>query len=182
MVFELLAVFSIGVLTRIADMIADDGLRVGRYLGYAIAALYGFLATFVITHYPVLAELGIAVMLAVLFTSKIDHPIHATGIATMIFFIALYGIAPLNPVLLTIFILGGIADELGNNLSDKGRLKGITGRFFSYRLTMEAVAFAVSLYTGNWLIFMAMVAYDLGFMYIFTGSVRRKLLRLSGQR
>ncbi len=181
MLEALVLVFAAGVLTRMADMIADDGLDINRYVGYAIGAFYGFLGAYIITQYPLLGELGIAVVLPVLFTSKIDHPVHGIGIATMLFFLAIYGINPLNLALLSLFITGGIVDEAGNHLSDKRKLKGIVGRFLGYRLTMETVTFAVSMYTGNWIIFLAMIAYDAGFTYIFPESVKRKLIRFAGQ-
>ena len=173
-------VFIAGVLTRFADMIADDGLKLNRYLGYMVGAVYGFLIAYVITQYPLLAELGIAVILAVIFTMKIDHPVHGVGIASMIFFALIYGMGPVGPALLSVFLIGGALDEIGNHFSDKGKLKGIFGRFFKLRLTMEAVTFAVSAYTGNWIIFLAMVSYDIGFTYLFPGSVRRKLIRFAG--
>jgi hypothetical protein len=181
MLEALLLVFAAGVLTRVADMAADDGLMLNRCLGFITGILYGFLAAFVITQYPLLGELGVAVMVAVLFTSKIDHPVHAAGAATMLLFISIYGIGPLDLALLAVFILGGIADELGNHFSDKGKLKGALGRFFGLRLTMEAVAFAVSFYTGNWILFFAMLAYDAGFTYIFPDAVKAKLIRFAGQ-
>jgi hypothetical protein len=181
MIETLLAVLIAGIFTRIADMIADDGLYLSRYIGYTIGAFYGFLGAYIITQYPLLGELGIAVVLSVLFTSKIDHPVHAIGVATTLFFLAIYGLNPLNLALLSIFIAGGIVDEAGNYLSDKRKLRGIMGRFFGYRLTMEAVTFCVSFYTGNWIIFLAMIAYDAGFTYMFPEPVKRKLIRLSRQ-
>lgn len=181
MLVAILTVFTIGILTRIADMIADDGLKLNRYLGYSIGTLYGFLIAYVITQYPLLAEMGIAVILAVVFTMKIDHPVHGAGIISMLVFLFIYGMGPINLMLLSVFLIGGALDEIGNHFSDKGKLKGIFGRFFKLRLTMEAVTFGVSVYTGNWIIFLAMVSYDIGFTYLFPGSVRRKLIRFAGQ-
>jgi len=182
MIVILLAVFAAGVLTRIADTAADDGLNLNKYLGYAIGALYGFLIAYVITQYPVLAELAVAVLLSVIVTGKIDNPIHYMGIGAAIFFLALYGLAPLNLALLAVFIAGGIADEAGNYLSDKGRLGGIAGYFFRYRMAMEAVTFTLSACTGNWIFFLAMLSYDTGYTYIFPAAARRKLIRFALQR
>jgi len=182
MLEAVLLVFSAGVLTRIADMAADDGLKLSRYTGYATGALYGFLIAYAITHYPLLAELGIAVIAAVLITSKIDHPVHAAGLATAIIFFTVYGIGPLSVPLLAFFMISGALDELGNNLSDSGRIHGLISRFFKYRLTMELAAFTVSCMTGNWMVFLAMVSYDAGFTYAFPASFRTKLIRLSRQR
>ena len=169
-------VFAAGVLNRIADMAADDGLELGRYPGYAVGALYGFLIAYAITQFPMLAELGIAVLISVLIAGKIDHPAHYVGIASVVFFTAIFGIGPLNPALLVIFVIGGALDEAGNHMADIRRIRGALGTFFRYRLAMEAFTLAISLLTGNHILFLAMVAYDAGFSYLFPDMVRRKLL------
>ncbi len=174
-------VFITGVLNRIADMIADDGLMLDKHAGYAIGILYGFLIACIITQFPVLAELGLAVILSVLITGKIDHPAHYLGIASFLFFLAVFGFGPLNIALLLVFVLGAALDEAGNQLSDKGKLKGMHGAFFRFRLTMEALTLAVSAYTGNIFYFLAMLAYDAGFTYVFPRRVRRKLIIACGQ-
>ncbi len=173
-------VFSLGVLNRIADMIADEGLRLSRLIGYPLSIAYGFLIAYVITAYPVLAELGVAILLSVILTGKIDHPTHYMGIGSMIFFVAIMGISPLNPALLILFILGAAIDEAGNNLADDKKVKGVAGKFFRLRLTMEVLTLAISLATGLWAFFIAMLAYDAGFSYVFPDRVRRKLISVCG--
>jgi len=173
-------VFFAGVMNRITDMMADEGLKLNRYLGCVIGLLYGFLLAYVITHNPVLAELGIAVLLSLLITGKIDRPVHYLGITSMIFFIAIYGINPLNIFWLLIFVLGSVLDEAGNYLADQKKIKGAVRNFFHLRLTMEVITFAVSVFTGFWILFIAMVCYDTGFIYIFPDRLRRKLISLGG--
>jgi len=173
--------FLTGILNRIADMVADDGLNLNKYLACGIGILYGFLIAHVITAYPVLAELGMAVMLSVIMAGKIDHPVHQLGIASLLFLLLVNGIAPINLVLLVIFIFGAALDEAGNCLADKKKVSGILGAFFRYRLTMEVITFAISFFTGSWIIFIAMVSYDAGFTYIFPARARRKLISICGQ-
>jgi hypothetical protein len=180
MLLALPMVFIIGVLSRIADMIADDGLRLSRYAGYAIGALYGFLIAYLVTQFPILAELGVAILLSVLITGKIEHPVHYLGIASLLFFMAVFGIGPLNIALLLVFVLGAALDEAGNLMADKGKIRGAPGAFFRFRLTMEALTLTVSVYTGNVMFFLAMVAYDAGFTYVFPDRIRRKLISVSG--
>ena len=181
MLLSLPIAFIIGVLNRIADMVADDGLKLGRYLGWAVGIAYGSLIAYVITQFPLLAELGLAVLLSVLVTGKIDHPVHYMGIASFLFFMAAFGIGPINIALLLVFTVGGAIDEAGNSLTDKRRVPGALRTFFRYRFTMEAVTLVVSAATGIWMLFLAMVSYDAGFTYLFPDSVRRKLLSVCGQ-
>lgn len=181
MILELPVVFIIGALNRIADMIADDGLLLGRFAGHAMGALYGFLIAYVITQFPVLAELGVAILLSLLVTGKIDHPAHKIGIASSLFFLAIIGFGPLDMALLLAFVLGAALDEAGNHMADAGKLRGPLGAFFRFRLAMEVMTLAVSAYTGNPIYFLAMVAYDAGFTYLFPDRVRRKLLIAFGQ-
>ena len=182
MIEILLMIFSAGILTRIADMIADDGLALGKISGYIIGALYGLIAGYVMVTEPAISELVIAVMLAVIITGKIDHPVHYTAVTSMIMTLVFFGLAPVNIILLCTFLLVGVFDEVMNGLSDRKMVKGIAGRFFGYRLSMEAAAFAVSVFTGQWIILFAIIAYDAGFTYMFPDIVKCKLIRLSKQR
>jgi hypothetical protein len=172
-------VFITGILNRIADMTADDDLRMNRCLGYSIGILYGFLIAHVITQYTILAPLGIAIIISVLATGKIDHPVHYLGMASFVLFLLLLGIPSMDIFLFVIFILGAAADEIGNNMADRGKISGFAGLFFGWRLTMEVVTFLVSLFTGIWIFFMAMLSYDTGFAYIFPERVRRFLINKS---
>jgi hypothetical protein len=173
-------VFIIGFLNRIADMVSDDGLKLNRPLAYFAGILYGFLIAYVITAYPVLAELGMAIILSVILTGKIDHPVHYLGLGSMLFFLVIYGISPINITLLIVFIVGAGIDEFGNGLADRKRIKGILGTFFHYRLTMEVLTFMVSIVTGFWIFFLAMISYDAGFSYAFPERVKRKLISICG--
>jgi hypothetical protein len=181
LMLEIIAlVFFAGVLTRIADMVADDNLRIGHF-SYLAGAAYGFMAALAMFFEGALSELVIAVMLAVVISREIDHPVHYTALATFIITMLFFGIPSVNMILVAVFIFTGIADEMLNNLADRGKIKGVVGRFFGYRLTMEIVTFAISAYTGVWILFFAMLAYDAGFTYVFPEPVRRKLLRLGKQ-
>ena len=172
-------VFFIGVVNRIADMIADDGLKLNRYLGYSLGITYGIIIAYVLTHYAVLAPLGLAIILSVMFTGKIDHKVHYFGIGTFILFMALWGIGAVDPVLIAVFVAAGLLDEIGNDHADRNG-KGLFSRFFMLRLTMEMFALLVSAYTGQWIILVSIFFYDLGFTYIFPRRVRKKLLEIAG--
>lgn len=174
-------VFVMGVLNRIVDMVADDGLRLNRYFTYLMGICYGLLIAFIISSTPILAELGIAILLSLLVLGKIDHPGHYFGIGSAVFALAVWGFSPVSLPLLGMFILFAFVDELGNHFADKGRITGIPGRFFRLRLTMEAVTLILSAYTGQWIYFLAMLCYDAGFTYVFPDSVRRKLISVGGQ-
>lgn len=180
MIDAILMVFTIGVLTRIADMTGDEGLNLNRYARYMVGVAYGFLTAHVIASHPLLAPIGLAVMLSVLLAGKIDSRIHLMGLGSFLFFTAVYGLGPVDLTLMLIFIAGAALDETGNSLSDTGKLRGPAGRFFRYRLTLEVTTFLVGAFTGVWLFFLAILSYDTGFTYVFPERVRKKLISLSG--
>jgi len=163
----LLPAFVIGVLTRTADMVADDGLRMNRALACATGAAYGLLIAATIKFFPVLAPLGLAVMLSCLFTGKIDSTVHYAGLGAFALSAAMLGPVMPDPVLLAAFLGAGVADEVGNGLADRSRIRGPLASFFSLRLTMEAAALLISAYTGTWVFIASILSYDLGFTYIF---------------
>jgi len=172
-----LLVFITGILNRIADMVADDGLKLSNNYSYPIGAVYGLLIAYTISIYPVLAPLAIAVLLSCVFTGKIDSEVHYLGIGTFLFFIYIFGLPPVQLLIFIGFLAAGILDETGNRFADEKRFRGALGWFFGLRLTMEVSAFLISLITGEWIFFLAIVFYDLGFTYIFAGRrFGRKIL------
>ena len=182
MIEILIEVFVIGLLNRLADMHADEGLRMGKVTAYLLGATYGFLIAHLIVAYPVLAEAAIAVMVSVIVTGKINHTVHYAGVGVMLLSLAFYGIPPLIIPLLAAFLVAGIIDEMGNDLFDGKRgKKGVWGVFFERRMTMEVVALAVTLLTGNWVFIASVICYEIGYSYIFTKRLKRKLLSIGGQ-
>jgi len=165
----LLLSFLIGVLTRIADMVSDDGLRMNRALAHAAGAAYGLLIAAMIHMFPVLAPLGLAILLSCIFTGKIDSTVHYAGLGAFVLSAALLGFVMPDPFLLAAFLAAGLADEIGNGLADRSRIRGPLASFFSLRLTMEAAALLASAYTGAWIYIASMLSYDLGFTYIPAG-------------
>ena len=100
----------------------------------------------------------------------------------MLLSLAFYGIPPLIIPLLAAFLVAGIIDEMGNDLFDGKRgKKGVWGVFFERRMTMEVVALAVTLLTGNWVFIASVICYEIGYSYIFTKRLKRKLLSIGGQ-
>lgn len=171
------ALFVVGVLNRLIDLKYDDGLKINMYLVYFFGISYGLLIAHVINLFPVLFELGIGLVLAVLLTKKIDQFGHALGIISLFLLLAINGFPAVNLAILAFFLLGGIFDELLNDYVDSRKMKNkIFSGFFKYRLTMEVVTLVLSVVTGNLIYFIAMVSYDAGFSYIFSDKIKRKLI------
>jgi hypothetical protein len=165
----LIYVFAIGVLTKFADLIADDGIEVRRVFSYAIGAVYGILIAYILVTHPFLAPMSLAAVLAVLMTKKIDRRPHNIGIAAMFLFLAIWGLPRIDIFLAAIFLAAGVADEIGNDMADSGKIKGHMKKIFEYRLVFEATAFCVSLATGEWIMFLGMLSFDTG--YIMTNKI-----------
>jgi hypothetical protein len=163
----MVASFAAGFLTKVSDMAADDGLDLGRRLSYVTGLSYGFILAWIISGYPLIAPLALAVVLGVVFTGKIDHTVHYLGIGSMVLFLSIFGLQPVSIALLAVFLAAGAVDEIGNDLTDKGKLGRVTSTFFTYRLFLEITAFAVSVYTGSWIFFAAMFSADMGYTFIF---------------
>jgi hypothetical protein len=173
----MLLAFLTGILSRIADMVADEGLKMNRFISLSLGIIYGFLIAFIIGRYPILSEMGLAIFLSVLLSGKIDHPVHYAGLVSFFmstFFI--FGFSYMNFLFFVVFMIGGAVDELGNALADRKKLKGIIGTFFSFRLTMEVLTLGLSVYTGEWIFFLAMLSFDSGFTYIFPDRFRSFLI------
>ncbi|MEE9323396.1 MAG: hypothetical protein V3U72_02515 [Candidatus Aenigmarchaeota archaeon] len=161
----LLATFSIGVLTKFADLIVDEGLG-KKWMAYAGGIAYGVLIAYVIAGYPLLAPLGLAVILAVLLTKKIDSKPHVLGVASMVLFLAFWGLESLDVILLAVFLAAGVADEIVSDFADRGRVKGIPAKILEKRVVLDVTAFFVSFVTGYWIIFLGIFSFDIGYLLV----------------
>jgi hypothetical protein len=160
----LIPVFVTGVLTKLADLIADDNLEIRKAFSYLIGIVYGVAIAYIISTHPLLAPIGLAAVLAVLLTKKIDRKPHNIGIASMFLFLGIWGFPKIDIVMISIFLASGLIDEIGNDRVDEGRMRGIPRRIFEYRLVFEITAFLVSLLTGEWVIFLGMLSFDAGYL------------------
>jgi len=175
------ASFAAGFLSKVSDMVADDGMRLARLLGIAVGVSYGFMVSLVMTHYAILSPLVIAVVLGTMLTGKIDHEVHYAGVGSMLLFVSLIGLPPVNPWLLAVFMAGGIIDEIGSDLADRKRISRIPSAFFRYRLTMEVLTLAVSVFCRDYMFFIAMLSADAGYTYLFSGLRAARLIRVRRQ-
>ncbi len=155
--------FTVGILSRFSDLIVDDGLKVHRYAGYAASIAYGLLLALLLHFYPTLSPLVMAVAVAVTLSKKLDEMTHAIGIGSFLLFIAIFGLSPVDSALFMVFLAAGIIDEIGNDYMDKGKSGKALRAFFENRLTLEVAAFAVSVSTGNWIIWLSMLSFDIGY-------------------
>ncbi|MEM2954926.1 MAG: hypothetical protein QW625_03200, partial [Candidatus Nanoarchaeia archaeon] len=70
--------------------------------------------------------------------------------------------------------IAALVDEIGNDLVDEGKLKGwrLLKIIFSYRGFLEIVTFLVSLLLSEWIFFLSLLAFDLG--YLSTKKILKK--------
>lgn len=159
----LIYIFLAGILTKFADMIADEGLQIRKIFSYAVGVIYGMLIAYVLATHPLLAPLGMAVVLSVLLTQKIDRKPHDIGIASLFLFLALWGFPQVNIPLAVIFLAAASLDEILNDLADRGKIRGAKRKIFEYRPVLEITAFLVALITWQWIIFIGMLCFDVGY-------------------
>ncbi|MCX6818251.1 MAG: hypothetical protein NTU57_05340 [Candidatus Aenigmarchaeota archaeon] len=177
MLVILLAALAAGFLTKFTDLIVDKDIKADKRIAYVTGPLYGLAIAYVMTTEPSLAPLGVALTLAVIITRKIDRLPHTLGIAALAAGLVAMGFHGADVLQVAVFLLAGIGDEIGNSLADKGKIKGIPAKLLKSRLMfIEPVAFAVSLLTGQWIIFSGIVCFDAA--YQMTTRFARKSKQL----
>ncbi|MCJ7816542.1 MAG: hypothetical protein MUP55_01670, partial [Candidatus Aenigmarchaeota archaeon] len=123
----LIVVFLVGVLTKFADLAGDDGLKTRKLFSYPAGAIYGFLAAWILVSEYYLAPIVVGSVIAVLVTKKIDYRPHNIGIASMVLFLGFWGFPAVDMLLLAIFAILGIGDEIGSDMVERGRIRGVIG-------------------------------------------------------
>lgn len=176
MLVTLLAAFAAGFLTKFTDLIVDRDIKADKRIAYVTGPLYGIIIAYVMTSEPSLAALGVALTLTVIITRKIDRLPHTLGIAALAVSLVVMGFRGADVFQAAVFLLAGIGDEIGNNLADKGKIRGFVARLLKSRLMfIEPVAFIVSLMMGSWMIFSGIVCFDAAYQLTtrFAGKSRQ---------
>lgn len=148
-----------GILTKLADDIADSKLALSRFYGLATAVGYGALIGFVASVQG-LTSLWLGAILGMILAGKIDHLYHviAIGVAgsTFLFF---------GPAHVDItFLFFTVFAYLDEKIQDRATMMhkhgaGPIERF----LTLELCALIVSALTNNWLVFLSLLSFDTGY-------------------
>lgn len=161
----LAAAFVTGIIVKLVDQAEDRKIRLFRNANALLGIAYGFLIAYVMLKSDLVANLWMAAVLGNVLAGKIDAPGHRTGIFSMLFALAVLGFPEFNPYLLAVFALAAYLDEFLPALAKKIKIKNKTAvRMASYRLLLEAAAFAVSFLSGQWVLFASILLFDLGYI------------------
>ncbi|OIO21230.1 hypothetical protein COV61_02315 [Candidatus Micrarchaeota archaeon CG11_big_fil_rev_8_21_14_0_20_47_5] len=148
MILEFLISLLSGFLVKKTDDFADARKRKRAGIAqYAFALLYGAgIAYFIF--FTSASSLWLAAFLAMLIVGKIDNKLHYTGALPVLFCLPFFPI-PLPPTLLFAFFLTSAAlDELEP---------------FKMRPVLPLCALFTSLLTGEWLYFLSIAVFDIGY-------------------
>lgn len=166
-----------GVLTKLVDIVEEHNPNLSENISLISGVIYGILIGYVISFSPELSGLWIAIVLSVLITRKIDSRGHYLGIISMIIFVLVFGWMGTNILYIIIFTPIGVLEELINDkFVDKGKIKNKRiSTFFTWRPLIEISVFIVSVMTGQWIIWLGILSYDIG--YILIEFLMRKRIR-----
>lgn len=162
----LAAAFMTGILVKLVDDIEDKKLKI-KNVSVFLGMFYGFLTGYVIIKSPIAANLWMAAVLANIAAGKIDATGHRFGIFAMLSTLVLIGFPQFNFYFILLFLIAAYFDEHLKNMSDSRKIRNKKlSKLASYRLLLEMSAFAVSVYTGQWILFASILFFDLGYALI----------------
>jgi ABC-type arginine transport system permease subunit len=168
--------FLTGLFVKLVDLIEDDGLNVSKQLSIIFGLLYASFIAYVITISAEVAPLWLAVLLGVILSGKIDAKSHYYAIGFSLFLIFLLGVPEFNTLYFMIFIIVSILDEILSSLVDKRIIKNkLLGDLLLLRPLLEIAAFTIAYLTGVWIIWFAVLSFDIA--YIATNKLSLKFLR-----
>ena len=154
----------LGYLVKTVDLSEEHGLRLPRTLVLLLSAAYGFLIALLIHSHPQITPLYLAVVAAVALSGKIDAPSHYLAIAVFVAAIAYYSLPQFSPPLLVFFLAAALLDEFGNSLCDSGKLSvPLLSAVFKHRLALNIAAALAFAFTGEPLLLVSIVLFDLGY-------------------
>jgi len=167
--------FFIGVLTKVVDLIEDDGLKLFRYANVLFGIIYGLLIGYVVTAYQNVSPLLLGTVIAMVVYGRIDAKGHYTGIVALALFLVANWPWKTSVPLLMIFVIANIFEELLNDLLDRGYFKkNVIKNILAVRPVLELTALVVAIVIKDIAIFMTILSYDVG--YVLTGTYGLRIL------
>ena len=160
----LAAALATGIIIKIVDNIEDKHIKSMKTLSVPFGIVYGFLIAYVMVSSSLVANLWMAAVLGNLVAGKIDAAGHRFGLFFMFVILSIIGFPVFDIPMLLIFLAATYADELSSDLNDAKKIKNkLVSRILSYRPFLEVTAFAISLQTGEWLLFLSIFVFDIGY-------------------
>jgi len=158
-----------GILVKVVDNIEDDHLPHRTFL-YPAAIGYGLLIGIVISFFDEVAPLWIGIIIGMAAAQKVDTLSHFIGIATATGTAFVLGLPKVNYLLGIIFAVAAFTDEKIDMKLHKMKKFDPLKKILESRLVVELTALVVSILTGMWMVFVAILFFDIGYIatqYLF---------------
>lgn len=170
MVFEVFIIISyalIGAGIKYIDQAYDINIF-SKNKSKLLAPFIGILMAYLIMIDNWNALILLSIVIAVAITRKIDNIAFTLGILSLIGTLLLFGnFLKINWSIFAVLLLSGIIDEIGNDLSDKNKLKGMFNHFFAYRFMMKVAVFILFIINILPLIYLiAFWVFDLAYTFV----------------
>jgi len=161
-----LLAFTSGALMKLTDDISEGMLNVNRIIGVILGIAYGAVLALTIRMYVIIIPIYLAILISVIATGKIDSYEHGIATALIVINLMLMGIRIKRCMLipLVMFMISGVMDEIGNDLSDKGKIKGMFSLIFRYRLVLEITTLLYSVISKDYTQWLFLVGLDSGYI------------------
>ena len=174
----LLAFFT-GFFTKLTDLIIDHSLKLFKKADVLFGAIYGLLIAITIIYFPIITPLWLGVIIGVMITGKIDSISHWTAISIITASLLIFGIPQLNLLFLLFFIAASMFDEIANIMIERFDIRNTFAKFIELRPTLEITALTISILTGRWEFFLAILSFDAA--YILTPKIISSIAKMNRQ-
>ena len=167
MVLEFVLASGTGALAKIADEPPHGSFNFRKFLKYGSGLSYGIAGGYLLSVSPVFSALALAIVAGVLVAGKIDDRNHQLGIAAMLVSGIYFGFVVPDMFLMLFLLALGIADEYLNDAIDRRKKASRPLKLFEMvlgsRVVLPLGALGVSIATGNYALFLAVAAFDIGY-------------------
>lgn len=160
--------FLTGIFTKLADDFEDKKPVTHKGIRIFTGIIYGALIGYVIIKYPVVAPLWIAAVLGNLLFGRINALSHYAAMSALLFFIIFTGISAVNILLVALFTAVCIFEEWFHDIVSRKKLvkNKLLQQIVEFRPMLEIAAFVYSAITGLWIVWLALLCFDMGYIAI----------------
>ncbi|MEM3060523.1 MAG: hypothetical protein QXW70_02300 [Candidatus Anstonellales archaeon] len=161
MIREIFISFLTGLFVKKTDELADKRRKkeIGL-LAYLLPFLYSLGLSYLI-FFTGASSLFLAGIIGVLLAGKVDHRLHLVGILPPLFLLPIFQLPQFSLLHFSIFLFASFLDE------KIAKFKEYTQQLLNYRPFLPLSAFLLSIYSTNFLYFLSVLSFDVGYNFAF---------------
>ncbi len=167
MIGVIILAFITGLVVKLTDVMVDDKKKI-LFNGFenVLGIFYGILIGAMVSRFSIVAPLWIGVIIGLVVMGKFDSMAHLIAFPFIALTIYLLGTVEIDIVLIFLFAVACVVDEIMSDYADKAKKKKKIHKFLQLRPFVEIAALIVSIIMMRFEFIVAIFSFDVGYVLV----------------